>query len=51
MLIIRLIRPGFLAFLTAAGYASANVRFGVGDPSFVRQEFTVAPFKVRHGIV
>ncbi|KAI0342287.1 hypothetical protein BDW22DRAFT_179555 [Trametopsis cervina] len=34
------------SFLTAAGYASANVRFGVGDPSFVRQEFTVAPFKI-----
>ena len=36
----------FAAFLTAAGYASANVRYGVGDPAFVHQEYTIAPFQV-----
>ncbi|KAI0797247.1 hypothetical protein BC629DRAFT_1592295 [Irpex lacteus] len=32
------------SFLTAAGYASANVRYGVGDPAFIHQGYTVAPF-------
>ncbi|KAI0689567.1 hypothetical protein BC835DRAFT_1418450 [Cytidiella melzeri] len=38
------------SFLTAAGYASANVRYGVGDPAFVYQEYTIAPFLMPSGI-
>ena len=37
-----------LAFLTAAGYASANVLYHFGDPEYVHQGFTVAPFQVGH---
>ena len=35
------------AFLTAAGYASANVQYGFGDPEFVHNGYTVAAFEVR----
>ncbi|PSR76168.1 hypothetical protein PHLCEN_2v8591 [Hermanssonia centrifuga] len=34
------------SFLTAAGYASANVLYGIGDPSFIHNGFTVAPFEI-----
>lgn len=35
-----------VAFLTAAGYASADVMYDVGDPPFIYQGFTVAPIDV-----
>ncbi|KAI0089530.1 hypothetical protein BDY19DRAFT_108972 [Irpex rosettiformis] len=34
------------SFLTAAGYASADVRYKIGDPPFVREEYTIAPFQL-----
>ena len=39
---------GRIAFLTSAGYASANVQFNFGDPEFVHGGYTVAAFEVRH---
>ena len=35
------------AFLTAAGYASANVLYNIGDPAFVHEGYTIAPIAVR----
>ena len=34
------------AFVTAAGYASASILYSLGDPSFVHDGYTVAPFEV-----
>lgn len=35
------------AFLTAAGYASADVLYDIGDPTFVDGRYSVAQFEVR----
>lgn len=35
-----------LALLNAAGFASANILYDVGDPEFVYGNFTIAPFEV-----
>ena len=34
------------AFLSAAGYASSSVLYNLGDPPFLHDVYTVAPFKV-----
>lgn len=38
---------GHEAFLTAAGYASANVQYHFGDPEFTHGGYTVPAFEVR----
>ncbi|KIP09925.1 hypothetical protein PHLGIDRAFT_59770, partial [Phlebiopsis gigantea 11061_1 CR5-6] len=34
------------SFLTAAGYASADVLYGIGDPKFVHQGYAIAPINL-----
>ncbi|KAF8656532.1 hypothetical protein AX16_002496 [Volvariella volvacea WC 439] len=34
------------SFLTAAGYASAAVLYGLHDPPFIHQPYTIAPFQL-----
>ncbi|TFK47572.1 hypothetical protein OE88DRAFT_1665776 [Heliocybe sulcata] len=34
------------SFLTAAGYASASVLYNLGDPMFIQDGYTVAPFEL-----
>ena len=36
----------FLAFLSAAGFASSSVLFNLGDPPFLHDAYAVAPFRV-----
>lgn len=36
-----------LAFLNAANYGVVNVTFGVGDPQWVRQGYTIGAIEVR----
>lgn len=38
---------GRAAFLTAAGYASADVLYDIGDPTFLDGRYSVAQFEVR----
>jgi hypothetical protein len=36
-----------LAFLSAAGFASSSILYDFGDPPFLHNVYTVAPFQVR----
>ncbi|KAI0790335.1 hypothetical protein C8Q75DRAFT_110838 [Abortiporus biennis] len=38
------------SFLTAAGYASANALYNIGDPAFIHQGYTIAQFELPAGI-
>jgi hypothetical protein len=38
----------YLAFISAAGFASSSALYNLGDPMFVHDVYTVGPFQVRN---
>lgn len=48
--LVRLAEFLLLAFLTAAGYASADVLYNINDPPFVHNGYTIASLVVRLSI-